>query len=121
MKFYVFQISSDIEPMIQRKRDKMQELKLTVQPFVIVQGPSIEEIKAVYVSVDKLLFKVDNVLKGLDICFKSFHVLLAKYPLECEHLWLIVQHAVYQISTKWDNVIPRVTTILGSLKSIGNW
>ncbi|KAJ8878557.1 hypothetical protein PR048_019135 [Dryococelus australis] len=37
---------------------KMQELNPAVQPFVIVQGPAVEDIQAVYVSVDKLLYKV---------------------------------------------------------------
>ncbi|KAJ8892662.1 hypothetical protein PR048_005243 [Dryococelus australis] len=54
-------ISGDVEPMIQRKRSKMQELNLAAKSFVIVQGPAVEDIQAVYVSVDKLLYKLARI------------------------------------------------------------
>jgi len=46
-----------------------------VQPFIIIVGPSVREIESYYVVVDDVLYKLDNILKAIDICFKIFMVL----------------------------------------------
>ncbi|XP_036148758.1 uncharacterized protein LOC105835274 isoform X2 [Monomorium pharaonis] len=98
----------DIEIEIQQKRNKALELKQTVQPFIIIVGLSLRQIDSYYVVVDDVLYKLDNILKAIDICFKIFMVLDAQYPTECEQVWLFFQLYIYKQRTKNDKVIKSV-------------
>ncbi|KYN00534.1 hypothetical protein ALC62_08692, partial [Cyphomyrmex costatus] len=73
-------IFSNIEEEIKQRRTKAFQFKQTVQPFIIMVGPSLKEIESYYVIVDDVFYKLDNILKAIDICFKIFMVLDAKYP-----------------------------------------
>jgi len=79
-----------------------------VQPFIIIVGPSVREIESYYVVVDDVLYKLDNILKAIDICFKIFMVLDAQYPIECEQVWLFFQLYIYKQPTENDKVIKSV-------------
>ena len=65
-------------------------------------GPTISDIKSVYVSIATLLFKVDGVVEGLDVIFKSFHSLHTSYPQESSHIWITIQRGIYGFQTEWD-------------------
>lgn len=80
-------------------------MKQTVQPFIIIVGLSLREIESYYVVVDDILYKLDNILRAIDICFKIFMVLDAQYPIECEQIWLFFQLYIYKQPTKHDKVI----------------
>ncbi|KAK0156846.1 hypothetical protein PV327_011578, partial [Microctonus hyperodae] len=45
------------------------------------------------------MYQMSSFLQGLDICFKSFHVLNVHYPLDSEHIWLIIQRVLYEFNT----------------------
>lgn len=90
-------------------------LKLTVQPYIITVGLD-DTIKEIYVCVDDTLYKVDNILIALDICFKAFHVFNVNYPLASEHIWLLIQRGIYNFDTKWDTNIPFIVHILSEIK-----
>lgn len=79
--------------------------KQTVQPFIIIVGLSLREIESYYVVVDNILYKLDNILRAIDICFKVFMVLDVQYPIECEQIWLFFQQYIYKQSSKHDKVI----------------
>lgn len=83
-------------------------MKQTVQPFIIITGLSLREIENYYVVVDNVLYKLDNILTAIDICFKLFMVFDAQYPTECEQVWLYFQQYIYELSTKYDKVIKSV-------------
>lgn len=93
---------------MKQKRTKALELKQTVQPYIIIVGHSFREIESYYVVVDNILYKLDNILQALDICFKIFMVLDARYPTECEQVWLFLQLYIYKQPTKNDKVIKSV-------------
>lgn len=71
-----------------------------------------------YVSIEDMLYKVPSVLYGVDVCFKSYFVLNCKYPPESEHIWLIIQKAVFEINTSLDKRIPIVHQVLNDLEKI---
>jgi hypothetical protein len=79
-----------------------------VQPFIIIVGPSLREIDSYYVVVDDVFYKLDNILKSIDICFKIFMVLDAEYPTESEQVWLFFQQCIYKQTTINDKVIKSV-------------
>jgi len=108
VSFFIFKTPASIETEIKQKRTKAFEFKQTVQPFIIIVGPTVREIESYYVVVDEVLYKLDNILKAIDICFKIFMVLDAQYPIECEQVWLFFQLYIYKQPTENDKVIKSV-------------
>lgn len=95
----------------------MQLFRLTVQPYIIIVGPTLHEISEYYVRIDKILYTVPSMLKAVDICFKAFHFLNAKYPPESEHLWLLIQRTLYNFTTKWDKIISYISEIIAVMQT----
>ncbi|XP_034245520.1 uncharacterized protein LOC117647732 [Thrips palmi] len=86
---------------------KVKEHRLSVagpggSPLLVVVGPTLLDIKSVYVSVADLDYKVDSVVEGLDIFFKSHHALHTSYHCASSHIWTTLQRAVYSFETEWD-------------------
>ena len=92
--------------------------KLPLQPYVIIVGPNLEAISASYISVDKILFKVDSPFKAVDICYKIFHELNAKYPPESEQVWLLLQQNLYNYETEYDKKIKGVIRLKQKFKTM---
>lgn len=78
---------------------------------MIVVGASFATITDCYIIIDNNKYKVGSVLQGLDFAFKSFHVLNAQYPKESEHIWLLIEQALYKIESS-TVTIPAVLTLL---------
>ncbi|KAF5270831.1 hypothetical protein FQR65_LT17786 [Abscondita terminalis] len=72
---------------------------------------SLCDVTSVYVYLNEIVYKIPSVLNAFDACFKMYHVLDAKYPPECEHLWYIIQFAVYEFHTERDKKISYVLDI----------
>jgi len=106
---------AELKETVDRRRDKFASLSLTLQPFVVVVGPTIDAIHSIYVVVEDNFFKVDNVLTAIDTCFKMFFVLHAKYPDECAPVWFIIQKGIYKLNTKWDKVYTSVNSVMSDL------
>lgn len=88
----------------------------TVQPYVIIESPTIQEIHKAYVVIDCIRYEFDSVRRAIDICFKSFHVMNAKYPLPSSHIWQLIQKCVYGISTPSDIIIPQIVALTEQLQ-----
>lgn len=91
-------------------------MKQTVQPYILIEGPTLMNIQTIYVVVDKIRFQVNSILKAIDLTFKLFHVCNACYPKQSEYLWLLIQKVIYQISTSQDKVIPYILDLIELLK-----
>ncbi|XP_071575054.1 uncharacterized protein [Temnothorax nylanderi] len=109
-------IFGDIEQMCINKQNKMSQINLTMQPFVIVVGPEVTTIEKVYLRIDKIMYEMPSVLKAIDVLFKIFITFNACYPKECENFWYLIQWDVYEIRTASDQKIPFVCSILHDLK-----
>lgn len=113
---YSFQIPGDVTKLREDNVKKCKELKLTIQPYVIVVGPTLHEINTCYVCIDDVLYSTSSTLEAIDTCFKAFHALQLQYPTASEHLWLIIQKCVYNFTTKWDTVISSTEQIIKILR-----
>ncbi|KAL0110650.1 hypothetical protein PUN28_013915 [Cardiocondyla obscurior] len=119
MKFTcLFQLPADIVLIQEKRRKYMEKLGLTVQLFIIVVGATYCEIDSAYICIDKILYKISSVFKAFEICFKSFHVLYALYPPECEHLWLLLQRSFFKMSTKWDKMSSCIMELIKEMFNI---
>ncbi|KAJ1524660.1 hypothetical protein ONE63_011143 [Megalurothrips usitatus] len=72
------------------------------RPLIVVVGPKLSKVEAIYVSVAHLLYEVSCAITALDVCFKSFHAVHMEHPPECGHIWLLIQRALYNLTTEWD-------------------
>lgn len=88
-------------------------LKTTLQPYLInVDGEDLYEI---YVCVDDILYKTNSAIEAIDVCFKAFQVFHVKYPIACEHLWLLIQKGIYMFNTMYDTEIPHIQNVLSKV------
>lgn len=112
---FFFQVPGDIQPAQEARVQKMRNFGLTVQPYIIAVGPSLENLDSFYVSIDSTLYKVPSALKAFDICFKSFYALNAVYSPESEHIWYLIQLSLYKFKTKWDKQVSYIMEIANTM------
>lgn len=98
--------------MLNRKREKALALGLQVQPCVIIVGSDYENIESFFVSINQLLYPVENIIKAIDICYKVIHVLQAKYPPESEQIWMFIQKVIYNMKTPYDKIMFKVEMLV---------
>lgn len=100
---------------MQNQKDTASLRNQPVQPYVIVEGENIRKINNFYVVIDTVRVKTKSVLEAIDICFKAFFVIKAKYPVQSEHLWLLIQRGIYKIVTSYDKTFPNIVDVLGAV------
>lgn len=100
--FFFLKVASDLKRAIKEARNAFLEDK--GRPLIILVGPSITSIQSVYVSVCDLAYKVHGVLNAIDITFKIFHAINTPYPPETNHIWMVMQRAIYKLNTDWDHL-----------------
>lgn len=112
---YIFQSAEDISNIQEKRIDKMYQIGLNVQPYIIVVGPTLADISSFFVSIDKVLYNVTSVLKAIDTCFKIFHVFNVQYPAASDHIWILMQRKLYKFITKYDKTPPYILEIINVL------
>ena len=86
---------------LEKRKEILYGLKLTVQPFAAVIG-EIENPSQILVVLDSYFYEVESVLKAVDVTFKCIHALHVDYPPEADQMWLFLQHYVYGFKTRFD-------------------
>lgn len=107
-----------MERVKRRRKETARKLKDTVQPYIIAVGPQLTTVEAFYIIIDDLMYKMDNVLKAIDILYKIFQVINIKYPAGCEQVWLFIQQYIYGRKTKWDKNDKSVMNLIDQLNRI---
>ncbi|KAK3932764.1 LOW QUALITY PROTEIN: Glutamate racemase 2 [Frankliniella fusca] len=96
--------AAELQELIRERRDRYSKLKAPMQPYIaVVTGE--ESVTASYVVIDDILWKVSSVLKAVEVCWKACFSLNCDYSREAQHLWLLVQKALYNISLPEDPVL----------------
>lgn len=99
---FCLQKHDDLKQLLAERSEQLAHFKLTLQPFVVLVGPSLENIQSFIVVVDNVEWRANSLLHAVDICFKLFFSLGAAYPHESRHIWLFIQKCVYKFSTESD-------------------
>ncbi|XP_047986882.1 uncharacterized protein LOC125233141 isoform X2 [Leguminivora glycinivorella] len=107
--------AAHIEDTIARRAEKLREMELTLQPSIVIVGPSIKEISGRYIIVNNVRYEVTSIINAVDACFKIIFVLNAQYPAESNNVWQFIQTALYQIKTKYDKIYTTVNTLMTDL------
>ncbi|XP_031345111.1 uncharacterized protein LOC116172107 isoform X2 [Photinus pyralis] len=108
-------IPADIDALIEEKINTGKEANATVQPYIIILGPSLLEIDCAYLVLDSVRYRFTDTLRAFEICFKAFHACNLYYPFQCEHLYMLVQLCLFKIKTKWDKVVPYIMDLVVAL------
>lgn len=102
----------DIEQAKKKKVNSMYCKGLTVQPYLIIVGPNLNNISQTLVIIDQNTYQCNSVLEALDFCFKSYIVLDAKYPFQSQHLWYLIQWIIYKYKASTDPKILFINDLL---------
>lgn len=89
----------------------------TVQPFLIIEGNSSEDLTGFFIYFDGNLFQFDSFFACLDTCFKMFHVFSIDYPKACNPLWVFIQLYFFDINTISDCKSSNLTSLLNFMNS----
>lgn len=109
---------SDYQRHIDAIIDKYFHDKKTIQPFIVVEGIELNNIKSFAVYFNKILYTANSFLHSIDICFKIFHTLNLQYPAASEFPWLFIQKYFFDIETKYDKKSSNLTEMLNSLNNL---
>ncbi|KAB0803155.1 hypothetical protein PPYR_00125 [Photinus pyralis] len=104
----------DIEQAKKQKINSMYSKGLTVQPYFIIIGPSLNNISQTLVIINQNTYQCNSILEALDFCFKSYIVLDAKYPFQSQHLWYLIQWIVYKYRAATDPKILFINDLVNS-------
>ena len=97
---HALQIIADLEVKVRRRKEKLASFGLTFQAFIIAIGPTVIDFMSFYVLINDVTYEVSCLVGAVDLCFKAFYALNAKYPPECEVVWNFLQRFVYSIRDK---------------------
>ncbi|XP_071629107.1 uncharacterized protein [Temnothorax longispinosus] len=111
-------VPGELERVKRGKRENAAKLKETVQPYIIVVGSQFTAVETIYIIIDDVMYKMENILKAVDILYKVFQVLNVKYPTGCEQVWLFIQKYVYGRTTKWDKNDKSVMNLIDELERV---
>ncbi|KAJ8703702.1 hypothetical protein PYW08_016967 [Mythimna loreyi] len=90
---FITQVASPAEVAVEitRKRDKLMEMDLQMQPFVIAVVSPNKSITARYIVINNITYEMPTITKAVEACLKAIFVLNAEYPKESHHVWQFVQ------------------------------
>lgn len=89
---------------------------LKPQPFPLIVGESLDNLSHIFVWIDGRKYKVDTVIKAVDLCFKLFFATHTNYPKESEAAWIFLQWYVFKIKTKYDKKYVSVSTLISEIE-----
>ena len=115
--------SAEVEDCITRRKNKLAEFGLQLQPFIIIVGPSLKEITARYIVINDVKYsstkyvryQSTSITHAVDSCFKILFILNAEYSRESSNVWYFIQKGFYQLTTKYDKSYTAVNSLLTDL------
>lgn len=102
---------ADVQVVIEERRQKLQNLGINLQPFIIWCRQS----GVSFTVCDNTFYKFTTLTEAVDVTFKIFHATAAKYPTESYNIWLIIQIGFYKVKTSYDRMSQSVKEILVTL------
>ncbi|CAH1170794.1 unnamed protein product [Phaedon cochleariae] len=92
---------SDLENELTILAQRYETFGLTAQPIPVIVGENLNGSEY-FVCVGNLKYKVDIVLKAVDLCFKIYFATNTQYPKECEAASIFIQWYLFDIKTSFD-------------------
>ncbi|XP_055919725.1 uncharacterized protein LOC129951543 [Eupeodes corollae] len=106
---------AEVDQSISLRREKLQELGLTLQPYILIVGTSLDKIKSYFVVINEIKYVFNSIIEAVDICFKIIFMINAEYPAESKSTWMFIQKAFFKLSTTFDKESTAANTLLAQL------
>jgi hypothetical protein len=94
--------SADLRNAVERKEAVYEKYGLSFQPLTFIVVDKTLKSCSSYVVINNCYYNFDSPIVALDFCFKSFHVLNAKYPAESKVAWNFIQTQLFKLKTDSD-------------------
>lgn len=107
--------NSQEQETITRRRDKLVGLGQTLQPFILIVCPSLNDISSYFVVLDNTFYRLNSIISSVDCCFKIIIALNAEYPLESEAIWYFIQKGLFKLQTPLDKNFTAVNAFLSDI------
>lgn len=101
----------ELENLVEKRTSEI----LPMQPFLLVVGNLFTPME-VFVQYHNMRYSIENVAKGVDICFKIYHVFNIPYPLAANLFWTFLQSYFYNIDDKNRPQHPTGRILMNELK-----
>ena len=96
----------------------MLKLGMTLQPFIIIQGPDYDSIRSIYIRLDNVMYRVQNFFHGLESCATVYILFNLEYPHASQNIWYFIQWFIYNIYTPYDSNIPMLYTLRNKIQKL---
>lgn len=94
---------SDLRSSINHRHSSYSERGLTLQPYIVMVGPTLSDIKSYFVVLKTdAFYSMTNILSAVDSCFKSIWALNLEYSAECYGVWYFIQKGFFKLSSPHD-------------------
>lgn len=113
------QIPGQVLNFIAERREKICNQfgrSASVQPYILYVGKELDVIDEILVVIDDFCYKLGTFQQALDVCFKTFFALDMAFTVQCDHVWLLIQKALYGFTTTDDVNILKLTSFLKKLE-----
>ncbi|XP_055920443.1 uncharacterized protein LOC129952043 isoform X1 [Eupeodes corollae] len=114
---FITHVKTDAEicEAVSARKHRLEEYNLTLQPFIIAVGESLNSVKSYFVIVNDHRYFIPTIVEAVDACIKIIFTLNAKYPEECSCTWMFIQNGFYKIKTRYDKTSTATNTLLSEL------
>lgn len=94
----VINASQDFKNVVLQKEQACRAKGITFQPVPIV----VKNVKSctAHVCINSEFYDVESPVQALDLCYKSYFVLNAKFPQQSKQSWLFIQNFLYGMKSK---------------------
>lgn len=90
--------------------------KMKLQPFVIINGPSLNDIRFSLVVIENYKYQVTLPVAAVDLCFQSIKILGEKFSPVCNHVWQFIEREVFKFEVK--DLYNTVTTVIENMQKL---
>ncbi|XP_043470179.1 uncharacterized protein LOC122503626 [Leptopilina heterotoma] len=90
--------------------------KIKLQPYVIINGPSLNDVKSAFVVLDNYKYQVSSPVVAVDICFQCMKVFGEKYSSVCNHVWQFIEREVYKFEVK--DLYTAVASVIENMRKV---
>lgn len=97
---------------IQERDTKYKEMGMTNQTYIMAIGEDKFAIEYFLVILDGIIYRLDNMVKAIDVAFKMQFVLGIEYARECVLVWLFIQNYFYNINLNTDKKSTSVSCLI---------
>jgi len=108
--------TNDLYVQIQSEIDDCYSKKTTLQPLICIVGDNYITSKEFFVYYFNTYYKLPNIVKAVDVCFKIIHIFNLQYPLESILVWTFIQKCFYGIDTENDVKSSSLLSVISDLK-----